>query len=162
MSNPKIKKIIVLASIIFSLVLIFLIFNNFMKNEQVVGNVDLDEINNYSKNVNEKFNIDNIMFEVTDIYYEEVNNALNIIFDISIKNNTKEIIKYNKDNFVLFDELNTLYYADKPDFEIQPNSKQEIKLIYLVPERTLPYILYYLRITKNQDKAIITYNKSFR
>lgn len=130
------------------------------------GNIDQDkfveEYKQYSKKINHSFELDSTEFKVISFEYiiADIKTDLKIIISIKNRSSSKQVL--TSDNFKLLSESKKISLPDTEPIILESNSSSLYLLRYNLPPKNVPYLAYFLNITKGNEKAIISISKSFR
>jgi hypothetical protein len=133
-----------------------------LKENTTEQNQDIEEYKKYSKSINHLFELDSTEFKVISFEYKIEDNKTNLKIIISIKNKSGNTQILSKDNFKLLSENKTVYLPISEPITLEANSASIFLVEYNLTAKNLPYLAYFLNITKGSEKAIISISKSYR
>jgi hypothetical protein len=107
----------------------------------------------HHKEINKSFVVDKIEYKITGFNYYPKKDTTLLFVDIVIENKINRTQKYIDSFFVLKDVTHKTYYPTVEQFYLPKNNVQQLKLQYILPERSLPYLKYDLHINSKTDTA---------
>jgi hypothetical protein len=108
---------------------------------------------NHHKEINEGFVVDTIQYKVTNfIYYPKADTTI-LFVDIDIENKTNTSKNFKDSFFILKEGAYKTYYPKIEPYLVSKNYIHHLKLLYILPEKLLPYLRYELHINSKTDTA---------
>jgi hypothetical protein len=121
----------------------------------------------YEKLVSTEFMIDSVAYTVGRFEYYPKKDTVSLFVDVEIQNRGKRIVNFDTTFFELQSEhiVPKIYYPIMRPFEMQPAQTRKLKLRYILPEMTIPYLHYYLNMKTVQgssEQAVVSLFKNYR
>jgi hypothetical protein len=119
----------------------------------------------HNKAVGQAFFVDSIQYKVNSFAYSLKTDTTILVVDITIENKTNYYKNYANNFFIVKGDAEKIYYPTQMPFTVFENRVQPLKLIYILPQKVLPYLLYHLYINSQKDSmqnGMITLYKNYR
>lgn len=164
----KVKILIIITILISLLSFSIVIYSVFIKpavaSKEITTdqNKDIEEYRKYSKRINHLFELDSTEFKVISFEYKIEGDKTNLKIIISIKNISENKQIFTPENFKLLSENKSEFLPVSEPITLEAYSGSIFLVEYNLPPKKLPYLAYFLNVTKGSEKAILSISKSYR
>jgi hypothetical protein len=143
----------------------FKFYENFNEPKSAQELSDIAYYKIHGKEVGQRFLIDSVYYQVENFDYILNDHSAILKVDLTIKNQSNQPKQFLNTFFKLLDYNKLDYYPPSESFTVLKNSPQNIKLIYNLPEKMLPYIRYELHLNSQKNasqNALVILYKNYR
>jgi hypothetical protein len=125
----------------------------------------IDYYKKHDKSIGQPFLVDSLTYTINGFDFYTKKDTVILTVDIDIDNTTNHSKLFTDSFFILKGDAEKIFYPARTPFTVFEKKLQKLKLLYYLPERRLPYLLYHLHIISQTDSAqngLITLHKSYR
>jgi hypothetical protein len=125
----------------------------------------IDYYKKHNKEIGKPFLVDSVAYTINSFDFYPKKDTVVLTVDMDIDNITSHAKQFTDSFFILKGDAEKIFYPARTPFTVFENRLQKLKLLYFLPERRLPYLLYHLHINSQTDSAqngMITLHKNYR
>jgi hypothetical protein len=125
----------------------------------------IDYYKKHDKPIGQPFLVDSVAYTINGFDFYPKKDTVVLAVDMDIDNTTNHSKLFTDSFFILKGDAEKIFYPARTPFTVFEKKLQKLKLLYFLPERRLPYLLYHLHINSQMDNAqngLITLHKNYR